>query len=407
MRRRKIKKWKKIALASAFLLGVGLSATACSNNEQKSKSSNNITLWVNADYIPYYKKEVKQFEKENKDINVKIQPSPNGSANAKTDVAKDPEKAADVFALPHDQIGQMAEAGYINPLSPQDSKNIKSENVEAGVKAATWKGKVYAFPYTEESSFLYYNKSKLSADDVKDWDTLTSKGTVATDFSNPYYIWPVMFSAGTKLYGDSGENLTGSTFADKNGVNGLTWVGKQGHNKGVMQTTNSLNQLKKGNASAILDGPWDAANIRKILGKNFAVAPYPMVTVGGKKVQLQAFLGVRCLAVNSHASNPKAATKLARFLTNKKAQMITHNATGEIPVNKEAQASASVKNDPVAKAVMFMAQPTNSVLMPKLPQMAVFWNDTAPLLSGVYDGKIKSNAYLTQLKKLDKRISKK
>ena len=48
-----------------------------------------------------------------------------------------------------------------------------------------------------------------------------------------------------------------------------------------MQTSNALNQLKLDHAQAILDGPWDAQNIRKILGKNFAVAPYPTITING------------------------------------------------------------------------------------------------------------------------------
>ena len=55
--------------------------------------------------------------------------SPNGSANAKTDVGKDPAKAADVFEVPNDQLGSMAEAGYINPLSPDATKAVKNNNV--------------------------------------------------------------------------------------------------------------------------------------------------------------------------------------------------------------------------------------------------------------------------------------
>ncbi|WEV36908.1 extracellular solute-binding protein [Lactobacillus sp. ESL0677] len=406
-----MKIWKKVALSSTAILAA-MTLAACSNGGSSSSSSKgsdsgNLTLWVDTNQVPYYKQIVKDFTKEHKDIKVRVTQSPTGSANAKTDVGKDPSKAADVFEAPNDHLGQMADSGYINPLSPTDTKNIKSNYVASAVKGVTWKGKVYAYPYAQQAQTIYYNKSKLSPSDVKNWKTLTSKGVVATDFTNAYVMWPVFFSAGTKLYGDSGEDVKGSTYNSQNGVNALKWFAEQRNNKGVMQTSNALNQLKKGNAQAILDGPWNAANIKKILGKNFGVAKYPMINVGGKDVQMEAFLGIEGFAVNAHTKYPKAAAELAAFITNKKAQLITHKAAGQIPVLKSAITAPEVKNDPVATAVIEMSQPNNSVLMPKLPQMAEFWNGVPPLINGAYDGKVKPAQYKTQLAKLEKTSEKK
>lgn len=406
-----MKFWKKLALGSTAALAA-LSLAACSNGSSDSSSSSkssdekaNLTLWVDTEQVSYYKDIVKDFQKTHKNIKVRVTQSPNGSANAKTDVGKDPSKAADVFEVPNDQLGQMAEAGYINPLSPDATKDIKANYVDVAVKGVTWKGKIYAFPYAQQAQTIYYNKSKLSASDVKDWDTLTKKGVVATDFTNAYVMYPVFFSAGTKLYGDNGEDLKGSTINSQEGVNGLKWFAAQKNNKGVMQTSNALNQLKKGNAQAILDGPWNAANIKKILGEDFAVAKYPTITIAGKKVQMQAFLGIEGFAVNSHTKSAKAASELASYITNKKAQLIVHEHAGQIPVLKSAVESSAVKSDPVAEAVI--EQGKNSVLMPKLPQMAAFWNGAAPLISGAYDGKIKPAQYKAQLEKFAKNIEKK
>lgn len=403
--------FKKAALGSAAVLAA-LSLSACSNSSNSSSSSSSekkasLTLWVDTEQVSYYKSIVKDFHKKHPNITVKVTQSPNGSANAKTDVGKDASKAADVFEVPNDQLGQMANAGYINPLSPSDTSNIKKNYVSQAAKGVTWTGKIYAYPYAQQADTIYYNKSKLSASDVKDWDTLTKKGVLATDFTNAYTMWPVFFSAGTTLYGENGEDLKGSTFNSQNGVNALTWIAKQKSNKNVMQTSNALNQLKKGNAAAIMDGPWNAANIKKILGKNFAVAKYPTVTVGGKKVQLEAFLGIEGFAVNSHTSNAKASSELAAYITNKKSQLIAHDKAGQIPVLKSAVASSDVKSDPVAVAVIEMAKSGNSVLQPKLPQMATFWDGAAPLVSGAYDGKIKPSQYKAQLAKFAKKISQK
>ncbi|MBP2057323.1 arabinogalactan oligomer/maltooligosaccharide transport system substrate-binding protein [Lactobacillus colini] len=407
-----MKLWKKLTLGSTAILAA-MSLAACSNNSSSDSSSSsssqkaNLTLWVDTEQVPYYKQIAKEFTNKNKNIKVRVVQSPNGSANAKTDVGKDPSKAADVFEVPNDQLGQMAEAGYINPLSPAATKDIKSNYVSEASTGVTWKGKIYAYPYAQQAQTIYYNKSKLSANDVKDWKTLTSKGVVATDFTNAYVMWPVFFSAGTKLFGDNGQELKGSTFNSAQGINALKWYAAQKSNKGVMQTSNALNQLKKGNAQAILDGPWNAANIKKILGKNFAVAKYPTIEVGGKNVQMEAFLGIEGFAVNSHTKNAKAASDLAAYITNKKSQLIAHSEAGQIPVLKAAVNSSEVQNDPVAKSVIEMAKPGNSVLQPMLPQMAAFWNGAAPLISGTYDGKIKPAQYKAQLTKLQKAIEKK
>ena len=411
-----MKFWKKMALGSTAVLAA-MSLAACSNGSSNSSSSSEpkesstgsgkVTLWVDTARVSWYKNVVKDFEKKYPKIKVKVTQSPNGSANTKTDVGKDPSKAADVFGVPNDQLGQMAEAGYINPVSPQDTKEIKENDVPEAYNGVEWKGKLYAYPYSEQAQTIYYNKSKLSAEDVKEWKTLTSKGVVATDFTNAYVMWPVMFSAGTKLFGSNGEEVKGSTFDSQNGVNALKWYAAQKKNKGVMQTSNALNQLKKGNAQAILDGPWNAANIKKILGKNLGVAPYPTIEVGGKKVQMEAFLGIECFAINSHTKNAKASATLAKFLTNKEQQLVVHKNAGEIPVNKAAQNTSVVKNDPVATAVIQMSKPGYSVIQPKLPQMATFWNESAPLISGTYDGKIKPSQYKAKLAKLQKDISKK
>ncbi len=292
-----MKFWQKIAISSSSLVAVTLLA-ACGNSktsEEKTDSSKvtgSVKLWVDTTQVSYYKTIAKNFNKKYPDVKVKVTQSPNGSANAKTDVGKDPSKAADVFEVPNDQLGSMADQGYINPLSPTATKTVKKNNVAVSVKGVEWNNKLYAYPFAEQAQTLYYNKSKVSADDVKDWDTLTSKGVIATDFTNAYNFYPIFLSAGTYLYGKDGETLKGTNVNTQKGVDAMTWLAQQKSNKGVMQTSNALNQLKSGKAVATLDGPWDTANIKKILGKNFGVAPYPTITVGGKKVQMQAFLGI-------------------------------------------------------------------------------------------------------------------
>lgn len=402
-----MKSLKKIMIAGASALAL---ATVASVNSQSvsaasTKPKGNITLWVDTNNVPSYKKLVKQFEKKYPKVKVKVSTSPSGSASAKTDLAKDPSKAADVFKAPNDQLGAMYNAGYINPLSPSATKWVKKNDVKLAGKAVTWKGQYLAYPQDVQSNIIYYDKSKLSADEVSSWSTLTSKGVIGTDFTNAYNWYPAFLSNGTNLYGKSGEKINGTKVNNEKGVEVMTWLAAQKNNKGVRQSGSALlSDLENGKTQAILDGPWDGQSVKKILGDNFGVTILPKLNFESGDKQMKAFSGVGTLAVNAKSKNQLAAATLAQYLSNKSSQVALYKGTNAIPVSKKAQKNKAVKADPVAKAVI--KQANFSVVMPKMNQMATFWNLAAPLVDNAYTGKTKPADYKTQLASFEKQISK-
>ena len=405
--------WKKVALGGASLLAIAtLAACGSSTSGNKTSSgssaklSGTVRLYVDVAQKPAFQKVVNGFTKANKGVTVKVIANASGSANAKTDIAKDPAKYADVFAVPNDQLGDMADKGYINQIAPKYAKEAKADDSTTAYEGMEYKGKLYAMPMEIQAQTLFYNKSKLTADDVKTWDGLTKKGVVASDLTVPYNFGPVFQSAGVKLFGDTGEDVTGSTFNTSDGVTALKWFAAQKSNKGVMQTTNALNQLQSGKADAILDGPWDTANVKKVLGDNYAVAPYPTITLNGQQKQMQAFLGIHGFAVNAKAKDQAASQALAAYITKESAQLALFKDQGLVPANKSAQMNSAVKADAETQAVLTMSKPGYSTLMPKLPQMATYWNALAPVINGAYTGKIPASQYQAQLDKLNAAISK-
>ena len=56
------------------------------------------------------------------------------------------------------------------------TKLLKNDTDQA-VAGAQYNGKTYAFPFGIESQVLFYNKSKLSEEDVTNYETITSKAT--------------------------------------------------------------------------------------------------------------------------------------------------------------------------------------------------------------------------------------
>ncbi|MDG6125789.1 extracellular solute-binding protein [Lactococcus formosensis] len=404
--------WKKIALGSASLIALA-SLAACGNSKDSGSTTSAssdakdhkgaVTLWVDPANVASYKDLIKNFNKEYPNIEVTVTQSPNGSANAKQDVSKDPGQAADVFKVPNDQLGAMAEAGYINPLSPSATDWVKSNDISIAVDAVSWKGKLYAYPQDEQSNIVYYNKAKFS-EAPKDWADFTAEKPIGTDFTNSYNWYPVFLANGTQLFGKDGETVDGTDANTKAGIQAMTWFAQQKANPGVKQSgTALLADLKSGKTQAILNGPWDGSTVKEILGDNFGATTLPTADFGSGSKQMQAFSGVGTLAVNSQSEDPVAASALAQYLSNTESQLALYKANNAIPVSKEAQKDSEVAKDPVALAVI--KQVENDTLMPKMPQMATFWNLAAPLIENAYTGKTPATQYQAQLDNFVKSIS--
>lgn len=409
-----MQKWFKMALGGLALTAVAVSLTACSSGSSSSsdtKTSSNpsgkVTLWVDTNFTKVYGNIVDDFEKANPDVKVTVKQG--NSADAQKDIKKDPSSAADVFMFPHDQIGQMVDAGIIYQ-NTKYAKDVKANNIESAVDAATYKGKLYGYPYGVESQILYYNKSKLSADDVKTWSSLTSKGKIGTNFAEngANYIFSTLFmSNGDQLYGEHGETLDGTNFNNEKGVQVLQWISDQKKNSGVIQANASaLSNLQSGKTDAYLSGPWSRNDVKKALGDNMAAAPYPTVDFGDGEKQFKAYLGVKLFGVNAETKNPVAAMALANYITSKKAQLAVFKDQGTVPSNAKAQESSDVTDNEVANAVLQMSQPTHSVVMPKIPEMVNFWPPMDAVINDAYKGKIASSDFQSKLDTFVKQVSK-
>lgn len=408
--------WKKLFLAGAGLTLASSVLVACSNSSSSESSSSSssdktIKLWVPTGAKASYEEIVKKFEDES---GYKVNIIESNDSKAQENVKKDPEKAADVFSLPHDQLGQLVESGVIQEIPDDYAKEISEQATEQAIAGAQYNSKTYAFPFGIESQVLFYNKSKLSADDVKNYETITTKATFGDTFKsmNAYDTAPLFMSVGDTLFGENGETVDGTNWANEAGVSVLKWIADQKNNSGFVNTTaeNTMSKFGDGSVAAIETGPWDLLAAQEAVGKdNLGIAVYPKINIGGKDVQQKAFLGVKLFAVNqapagSDTDRIAASYKLASMLTSEESQenQFTYEGRNIIPSNKAVQKSDKVQSDELAQAVITMASSSDyTVVTPKLSQMTTFWTESAALLSDVYNGKIQSSEYLTKLQEFD------
>ncbi|WMB30058.1 extracellular solute-binding protein [Streptococcus didelphis] len=413
-----MKSWQKIIVGGASLtlastLLVGCASGSKEKTESAASDSKTIKLWVPTGAKKSYADTVAKFEKDS-GYKVKVVESEDPKAQEK--IKKDASTAADVFSLPHDQLGQLVESGTIQEVPEQYSKDIAKTATEQAIVGAQYKGKTYAFPFGIESQVLYYNKEKLSPEDLTSYETITEKASFGGTFkqANSYVTGPLFMSVGNTLFGENGEDAKGTNWGNEKGVAVLKWIADQKNNKGFvsLDANNVMSKFGDGSVASFESGPWDYAAAQEAIGKDkLGVAVYPKVTIGGETVQQKAFLGVKLYAVNQAPANGDtkriaASYKLASYLTDAESQEKQFKARNIVPSNKDVQASEAVQSNELAKTVITMGSSKDyTVVMPKLSQMATFWTESAAILSDAYNGKIKESDYLNKLKQFDKDIA--
>ena len=94
---------------------------------------------------------------------------------AKDNVTKDVEAAADVYMLANDNIPDLVSAGALSELGGDYLGYVTSTNSDSILASVTYNDSVVAFPFTSNTWFMYYDKSVFSDDDVKNFDTMLEK----------------------------------------------------------------------------------------------------------------------------------------------------------------------------------------------------------------------------------------
>lgn len=315
-----------------------------------------------------------------------------GADKAKDAALTDLDVAADVFQIPHDQLGALAEAGAVYPNTLYADK-ISKDDAPAALTAATYGGTIYGYPNAIETYFLYYDKSVFSETDIASLDTMLTVAdkagkTVGYDMGNNYFTVGFWFANGCTLFGADGTDVKGSTFNGAEGLAAATYIatlkaaGLQNINDGDATTA-----FASGLAAQVT-GSWKAADYKTALGDNYGVAKLPTVKIGGADKQMISFSGVKLYVVKSSTKYPEAAMQLADFLSSQENQLKAFNDRQNLPINVAAAADPAVTADPTVAAQI--AQSAFSIPMPSLPQMTNFWNSSSMAVTlEIYDGKAK------------------
>lgn len=342
---------------------------AVSNLIAATKTPVELTLWCSEtqEYQSVMAELVDEFKKKYPEVDFNITIGSESEAECKNDVLSDVEEAADVFIFPDDQLPDLVKAGALQKIEATYTYDPKQTNAPQIVEAASENGDLYAYPLTASNGyFLFYDKTKLSEEDVKSWDSLLEAAekqgkTVGMEVSGAWFLYGFFAGAGLDMKaGDDGKNIcnwnaTDTKYKGSDVASAITEICK---NPAMKNCVNEDAQSFALNGQMIADvnGAWAINAFKKAYGDGYAAAKLPTFTVNGEQVQMGSFAGYKFVGVNAYSKNPGWAMLLSEFITDKTSQEKISLATGEAPANTEAAESSEISSEPALEALAEQAK---------------------------------------------------
>lgn len=360
------------------ILAVSFALSGCARNEEKTSQSsiNNekpneeiqtdavtLLVWCGSEEEKVLLEEMLDaFKKQNNEIKFNITVAIESEASCKDTLLGDVKNGADVFAFPDDQLMAMIAAGVLEPLV--DGDKIKEANLEGSVEAASYDGKIYAYPMTADNGyFMYYNKKYFTDEDVNTLDQMLGVAAkagkkVMMDWTSGWYIYSFFGGAGLEL----GLNDDGIT-------NYCNWNGKDGKTKGVdiakamLSIANNpgfissndddfIKGVKEGRIIAGINGVWNATVLQEVWGEDYGAVKLPTYTCNENQVQMSSFAGYKMVGVNAYSQYKDWANKLADWITNEENQTLRFERRKQGPSNNNAALSEEVVKSPAIQALI-------------------------------------------------------
>lgn len=354
---------KILALVLAALMV--LSMVACAEKEEPGKTGTNanftIKVWADqADQAEgnnwLVKMEDAFKEKYPEYANVKFENVTMGEGDAATAVIQDVTASADVFMFANDQIGKLVKAGGLTKLVGSYQKQLLDNNTQFMIDTVTFENNYYAFPLTNNTWFLYYDKTVFDENDIKSLDAMIAKAPIHVPFTNAWCAPALFLGCGGTMFGSNGQDVeAGIAFGpDNGGYKAGKKMVELANNANVVFGDLDISKMVSGDVKATFSGSWVRSDLEKAFGDNLGVAMLPKFTVDGEEFQMKAMSGSKCVGVNPNTAKVEgkqaAATAFAAFLASEEAQLARFEMRGMIPAHKNLASNEKVMADKVAKA---------------------------------------------------------
>ena len=354
---------KSIKIIACLTALSALGAVGCTKGEEGVR----LTVWVSEADRGFAMQVAEEFKKLHPEKNYIFTIDIQGENDVATRVLNDVENAADVYSFINDQTSKFVNGDALARIAGERLERVKQANTDASIDSVTLvkngEESVYGMPYTDNSFFLYYDKSALTETEVASIDGILRKCTGGKQFAYPmkdgWYNTAFYFGKGlgyTVSY-DAGYAETQIT-CDFDSAVGETvtqamWnLVKDNRVKADADDSKITAGFADGSIIAAVSGIWNRTAIEGYLGENFGAAKLPTYTYNGaEQVQLVPFAGYKAMGVNNYSKHKTDAMDFAEFYISRENQIKHFKARGFVPTDESARADESVQADICAKAI--------------------------------------------------------
>lgn len=337
----------------------------------RGDSAIKLTVWVSEADRAFATQVANDFKAKNPDKKYNIVIDIQGENDVATRVLNDVENSADVYAYINDQLSKLINGDALAQIAGERLQRVQSVNSKDAMASAkaTVNGVegVYGMPFTDNTFFLYYNKSVLTAEDVKSVDGILSKCTDGKQFAYPmkdgWYSSAFFFGKdlgfSVKYDKDLAETEITCNFDNATGqdVTKSMWsLVRDSRVKADADDSKITAGFNDGSIIAGVTGIWNRNAIERALGENFSASKLPTYTykkgtAEEEQVQLVSFAGYKLMGVNNYSKNKTDAMDFAEFYTNRENQIKHFEARGYVPTDETARQDEKVQADVCAKAI--------------------------------------------------------
>ncbi|MFA7672301.1 MAG: extracellular solute-binding protein [Clostridia bacterium] len=356
---------KLMALLLALCMFMTFFAGCTSNKEP-------LTIWVGVESVDFYTAKMAEYVANYKattgeafPYEVVVQGVDSASAAGKA--SDDLDAAADIFTVPHDNIGKLtAGSSAIAPVRSEALlAQINADNPDAflNVIDMTVQGTEYTFgvPYIAQSLVLMYNTKYLSAEDVKTWEGIWK---VAKDndkqslslMGTGGYLDSFLTLATNAATGESTAKIyaDGSTedcyFTGDDTVAVMQWGQRffTDDNGGGMPTDSGWEiELRDEISLSLIGGAWKYNAAKAALGENLGIAILPTFTVteadvsgtsieAGTVFQSGSFTDCKVFVMKKGSDKADYLEDILLFLSSKEVQEQSFIECANLPSYKNA-----------------------------------------------------------------------
>ena len=377
-----VKRSKLLAVLIAGIIATTAFVGCGSKSEGGSEEKKTLTVWSK-----FTTSEVQEFEKvakawgEENNVEVNVVED-QGEWQAMIQAAQSDNGPDIILGIPHDNLGTFQKAG-VTSEAPAGLVSADKYTSEAIVNAVTLDGKVYAVPFAQETTAMFYNKDlvKEVPKTMEDLVAQAKESGFVYNINDFYFSYAFLSANGGYVYKNNDGTLdpTDIGLGNDGAVKGLQFINDL-VNKDKIMAADITGDIAKaeftsGKAAFYFSGPWDVGSAQEA-GLNFGVIPMP--TLGGNAPS--TFLGVQTGIVNENSKNKDLAWDLMEEFNNK-GQDIVYKNGNRIPVAKDYTIDSEY-----TKA--FVEQAKVATPMPNIVEVQAMWTPAANNLKLLTAGEI-------------------